>query len=381
MSNDVRKGWVKHGTGKSRTGAIQCEAVPAPAELVSNENVPEQLLTDAVPVQCLEDPVSQTAQFKKFSDCSKSVKNRKVKEVFDGMMKYCSTQLEFMLDRANAEYPGIKVAMAEKPRSSLHCHCDPLLCELGMARRRLSSHPSSIVRAMDQAVYNSGFGNRKHLKRRGYHVGPKLWKAVVKKIPLKLKIIGRPSKFNSPALRKFIKDALELNSQDSSWSCVARSVVGGAKVRERRRVRTLTGTLTAIYNTSPLVRSYIAFTQFRGMVRAFFPEFKKARMKTDLCDHCHAFRKKIIPRLQSFLQRARQQMEDVCPGYWDAFDASPEHAILDAEQNRPAKLMARGRYLWEGHEQTQAVQRAAAPEPALIRHAEGALHTELKLHQ
>ena len=66
---------------------------------------------------------------------------------------------------------------------------------------------------------------------------------------------------------------------------------------------------------SPNIRGKIFFKQFRQIMKLHWPEFKRGRRKTDLCDHCECFRKKIIPRTREFLQRAKRDLEEVCPGH------------------------------------------------------------------
>ena len=62
-----------------------------------------------------------------------------------------------------------------------------------------------------------------------------------------------------------------------------------------------------VWRSSPSLRG-LDFRQFRLIRRTFFPEYKKGRRLTDLCDHCAVYDRKIRPRTREFLVRAQREL-------------------------------------------------------------------------
>ncbi|CAJ1342619.1 unnamed protein product [Effrenium voratum] len=193
---------------------------------------------------------------------------------------------------------------------------------------------------------------------------------------------GRPSKVDNPLNVAAVRAVLEKNSVSASLTCVCRQrQPDGSVLRVRKQRRTLTGQLSTIYRSSPSIHRNLAETQFRCLVARHCQEFRKGFRKTDLCDHCRAYRKTILPRVSGFLTRCQSTMSAVCPGYWAPFWRSrPRNTLVMTTGDAEAKLVAVQKYLWETHEQEHADSRRAAREPFRIRHEEGLLVKELKLH-
>ena len=130
----------------------------------------------------------------------------------------------------------------------------------------------------------------------------------------------------------------------------------------------------------PALRGRLNFRQFRKIHKTYFPEYKRARKKTDLCDHCVSYTKKILPRARDFMQRVQKDMEEVCPNYWHPVLRRAKFKSLFTSLDTSSSLTLVQDVLGTLHERCFANLRAASPRPESIRHVEGALLTEAKLH-
>ena len=102
--------------------------------------------------------------------------------------------------------------------------------------------------------------------------------------------------------------------------------------------------------------------------------------KTDLCDHCRVFAKKIQPRTRTFLARAKEEMQKACPEYWTHFLKRDRYKTLFSNHDLAESLKLLQEVLTHVHEQSYAALRRKAPLPEQIRHMEGLLSMEGKLH-
>ena len=136
------------------------------------------------------------------------------------------------------------------------------------------------------------------LQNLGYTVSKHRQKRLLLRKPPKKR--GRPSKVKDAHCQQLVLSALNNHSHDSSWTMVHKNESG---VRERRQVRCLSANPTTIYRACSEVQAAMRFTQFRRIHRLVYPQYKRGRLKTDMCDHCENFRLKITPRVQQFIAR------------------------------------------------------------------------------
>eukprot|EP00439_Symbiodinium_sp_Y106_P053666 s5058_g7.t1 len=117
-------------------------------------------------------------------------------------------------------------------------------------------------------------------------------------------------------------------------------------------------------------------------MKTYWPEYKPGKRKTDLCDHCECFRKKIVPRTKEFLMRAKRDLEEVCPGYWEPVLKKPRYRGIFA-QSADLSLCTQllGEVVNSVHQRSFRAVRQAAPESERIPHVEGALRREAALHK
>ena len=240
-----------------------------------------------------------------------------------------------------------------------------------------------VVRAMDRAVWRSGFTNRRQLVKLGYSMPKSAWlehARVRVKRWRERRNVGRPSKRDDPGLIKFVRGVLIQNSTPSSVTCVLkRKDKDGTAKRVRRRVRALNCYLSSLYHSSADIAAKMKETQFRAIVRRHCKEFRRGRRLTDMCDHCAVYKQKLVPRAREFLGRVFSEMEAVCPSYWSPVHANEATAAGLGGTDMLQKLELVRSYLEVKHERQRQSIRRRAPTPALIRHSEGRLLKELKL--
>ena len=133
--------------------------------------------------------------------------------------------------------------------------------------------------------------------------------------------------------------------------------------------------------SSPSLCGQLDARQFRLIHKLYFPEYKRARRKTDLCDHCQVYVKKIKPRTRNFLLRAKEEMQTACPNYWKQLLKRARYKSLFTSLDLTESLKLLAEILSTVHEKSCQLVRQAAPKPESIRHAEGQLLREAKLHR
>ena len=213
--------------------------------------------------------------------------------------------------------------LANHLNKNLHCCCQTLLPSLGKLREAWRNHPNSLASMLDDAVCSGGLSSAKRMRQMGYNVSNrKVMQWHRKRLPRAQdrKRPGRPSKVNNPINVATVRAVLERSSVLSSLTCVVKEKQpDGTLVRVRKERRTLTAQLSTIYRSSPSIYKFLAETQFRSIVVRHCQEFRRGFRKTDLCDHCLNYRKKILPRVSGFIRRCQETMSTACPGYWNPF--------------------------------------------------------------
>ena len=277
-----------------------------------------------------------------------------------------------VLQRVEATFPGVMPAVVVA--ADKECHCEPLVANIAAMRQAWKHVSLPVARALDGCVFSSGFSSKKIVSLGYVAQGDykRKLKRSLKKWSMK-KSVGRSSKVKDPKWQKLVKDALDFFSTPSSWTCV------GPR-KERLQVRSLCARPTTILRSSPALHGHLSFRQFRSIHKLHFPQYKKARKKTDLCDHCVSYSKKILPRAKEFMQRAKADMEAVCPGYWHPVLKRTKFKSLFSSFDTSSSLTLVQEVLGPLHERCFQQVRAAAPRPEGVRHVEGALLTEARLH-
>ena len=239
------------------------------------------------------------------------------------------------------------------------------------------------MQQMDAAVAAGGLKSAKSMRALGYDLpasSHRRWTAS-RKLKKQSKRPGRKSKVDCPANIAAVRKVLDRASNAASLTCVVKEKLEDGTVgRVRKQRRTLVAQLSTIYRASPEVHKRMAETQFRRLVVKHCREYRKGSRKTDLCDHCLAYRKKILPQVAKFITHCQNNMLKVCSGYWAPFWRKQRVQQTMASGDAESKLKALQTYLSTTHEKEHASDRAKAAEPWRIRHVEGELLTELKRH-
>ena len=124
------------------------------------------------------------------------------------------------------------------------CHCEPLVKELSSMRQQWQNVNLPVVRALDKSLHDAGITAEK-MAALGYVQSKSLAKKAVlrssKNWTMKSKG-GRPSKVKDVRWQGLVKDALDMFSTSSSWTCLGPD-------KERRRVRSLSANASTILRT------------------------------------------------------------------------------------------------------------------------------------
>ena len=147
-------------------------------------------------------------------------------------------------------------------------------------------------------------------------------------------------------------------------------------VRERRPVHCLSANPTTIYRACLELRAAMDMKQFRMIHLQMYPQYKKGRLLTDMCDHCTCYEKKIRPRVQQFIGRMWRELLHLCPLYWRAMVARPGSATFFRNRDYDFVLNTYRKYLWSEQERADQDARAGASNRLTLRHKEGELHKD-----
>ena len=112
---------------------------------------------------------------------------------------------------------------------------------------------------------------------------------------------------------KAARAALQKCSQDSSKIC--RDASGEWQV-----ARTLTKDKASIYHNEEEVYKQMGDRTFQRIHKRHLRQFKKARSSSDMCQHCVDYDDKVLPMMNKTLAEQRQQLEELLPHYFNAWD-------------------------------------------------------------
>jgi hypothetical protein len=260
-----------------------------------------------------------------------------------------------------------------------------LLTRLGEARQTLKHHPAAVVRILDAAVapacsnydrlqkkYNMPKPKWREMKQAGGAAGVVGVKRTIEKL-------GKPNKVDDPDVLKVVEKELCINSQASSWL----GVVPGRKKGQPRKlvkVRVLTALLSTIFFASHYLQRIVKLFTFRRICAKHFRHYRRARVKTDLCDHCETYRLKTVPRLRTACGEWRVSLNNICTDYWKVFNEDPRYETLVASQDHLATLDAMEDYICT-HDQKHQDHRNRQDFPAKITHVEAGVLKQLRLHR
>ena len=339
-------------------------AAPATPD-VESPAVRRVLFPDATP-ESLNEGQACKIERKSWFTWTKMTRIRKKKAVHDLVVASAQTMDEAAdfvaksIDTLESVFPNIATEVAKRSVKN-KCRCDSLLAKLGEAReswsRTRAANYKESIDAIDGAVLQAGY-RKPALKSAGYKIS---CKRAIRLTRRRAKMqMGRPSKVRNRRCQQLVKLALDTNSHPSSWTIVFRQ----NRMRERRRVRNLSANPSTIYRASQQVREAMNIRQFKLICMQFFPEYKKSRLKTDMCDHCENYERKIRPRTRAFLATMVNSMTVACPNYWRALVQKHGRDFFKSHDH-PYILETCRKYLWEEQEKADPQVRRAAQNPVL----------------
>eukprot|EP00439_Symbiodinium_sp_Y106_P082026 s5_g21.t1 len=156
-----------------------------------------------------------------------------------------------VLARVEKKFPGIREDFGTA--LNRECHCTPLVKELGNMREQWKHHNEPVARAMDRSVRLAGY-RPEQLSRLGYvttqsqarralrrNRSSDLAKSLKRSLKKwRARGAGRPSKMKDIEWQAKVKNALEMFSTASSWTCLGPD-------KQRRQVRSLCASLATIH--------------------------------------------------------------------------------------------------------------------------------------
>ena len=184
------------------------------------------------------------------------------------------------------------------------------------------------IRKYIDRLLRSCFESKKEVDEFGYHIGRIRWEKAVGTEDLAAKR-GRPSKVNDAESIKAVKAALEHHSQDSSKIC--QNSAGEWAVS-----RTLTRDRVSIYDEEEALYRNMSISTFSRIMKHHLKEYKKARCKSDMCQYCLDYDRKVLPLIDRREAEFRSQLQNIMPTYFDAWDAWVACAEARAMADRPA---------------------------------------------
>ena len=263
--------------------------------------------------------------------------------------------LERLRRRFAVEFPG---AHGLAPcSSSPPCRCASLFPSLDRLRRKpIVQQNAEVLSALDAAIQEGGVRSRAEAQRRGLHISNRRWRRARHGDAVKVRKGGRPSKVDNPENVDLVREVAMLHSQETSDFVSVVNPRTGA--REAVFARALSTTRYDMYLSAPSVLAAMSFQVFLLVLRRWFPEVRKARKKTDYCDHCQLHRASILPGWWEFVREAREALIAVLPTYFEAFDDNPRNL---RRQREDVVKFARAFWVWVArHGETRRQEREAA---------------------
>ena len=383
---DVVSGAVPVGVEE---GGQQCAPSDRPVDEAEQDNANESAPSDRPVDEAEQDNAHESAGRKKGYEQSSLIWQCKVRaKLVETIEKHTCDNMDIAkLLSSVAKKMGAQKELQTVVNTTRDSYNAEMLFEgLGAARNELKHHPAGLVNILDAAVAPA-CTNHDILSSRGYVMPRKTFGKLKKrgrgkKVPGVKKAIGKvgqPNKLDDPKVLAIVEKELRANSQGSSWL----GVVPGRKkdqAREMVKVRVLSALLSTIYLASATVRAVVKITTFRRICAKHFRHYRRARVKTDLCDHCEKYRLKVVPRLREACAEWATNLNDVCKDYWKAFQEAPQYKTLKESQDHLANLDAMEDYIIM-HVQKNEDHRKQQEFPAKITHVEGTVLKQLRLHR
>ena len=296
---------------------------------------------------------------KTWDDFTPSYRSKLTRELSDSVLSRASTEQEavkLMLSiiqrmevttklpfRAAISQGLLQDMKSEEISSS---QCSQLLQSLGSTRQTSISHqsqahqPRMSVQDLDRAVVKSGI-LQPALVKHGYNISKKSFTAACAGTAAAATGSSRPgrkSKVDDKDIVAMVKAVLEKYTNESSKVVTVR-VFG-----EKRLVtaRLLSKRLWRIWREEVDLREQLGYSSFRKIVRKHFPSHRKPGRKTDVCGHCRALKRHILPRAEAEYCKRRRSLTELLPSYFDEFDNLPSvKSLVDADQKAEIIIRAR----------------------------------------
>ena len=256
-----------------------------------------------------------------------------------------------VVKQVETKWPEVRDQMLralDDKRKTACTACKNVLQGLATLPGLRAPHPGhqlhDVRRSLDGLVKRV-YGSRHDCGALGYHMGRHRYLRALK--PLQTSKRGRKSEVNDADHIAAVRAALELHSQPSGTMCLN-------SMRERVPSKTLRTRPRFIYEASEQVFTRISKKTMRRIMQRHLAEYKKARTMSDYCQICFDFDEKVLPAMRALMATTRQELEELCPWYFEVHDA--ENTTMD-HSDRPAALLKHFSDYVTAHSETQQQRR------------------------
>lgn len=271
---------------------------------------------------------SKKPRFQPVSEVGAKTLYRHTKHIADFLQGFSSaedaaTVLSQAIQNRQLQWPDFAQTLLRKlnkkaqlDRKTDCATCSALLPGLAASPGFSAAVPAEPVRKVrdhvDRLVRNS-VGDQTICRSMGYPMGDTRWRRAGNAADTDVNRGGRPSKVDNPECIEAVRAALQKCSQDSSKIC--RDASGEWQV-----ARTLTKDKASIYHNEEEVNKQMGDRTFQRILKRHLCQFKKARSSSDMCQHCVDYDDKVLPMMNKTLAEQRQQLEELLPHYFNAWD-------------------------------------------------------------
>ena len=284
---------IPHVTSLLEAAGLSCEALETQPQRVPKARAAEK---EPQPVEVPSSSSARKPRTYTATEWSKSCLKQKVQKISNEVTSACSSKedasflCEKVLRRVDASFPGFS---RDVPSLSQECHCGPLVQELAKLREAWKNERYPIVRALDKALHDAGFG-AEQMAATGYIASVTTAKKAIRRSAQNWRMRntgGRPSKVKDPKWQALVQEALDLYSTSSSLTCLGPN-------KERRRVRSLSAYASTILRTD--THDTFSENTIYNVHSTFSQDFMMFRLQIPLW--CNYFPSFLSPSLSGVLQ-------------------------------------------------------------------------------
>lgn len=191
--------------------------------------------------------------------------------------------------------------------------------------------PSITVNELDHALVHST-KTRASLEALGYplsipHYGKIHREQAVLRASPSTNLGGRPSLVNDAAAIELVRKILLQNTKESERIVV----VGRGAKRKMVVANHLVQTKHRIWCETEELHKAVSWMSFCRILQMHFPHVRNPRRNTDVCRHCKAFERDLLPAALKCVDRATTVLTNFCQHYFQDFQANLDDKVKYVE--------------------------------------------------